>query len=118
MLRLEPPPDPTTWLRPGGLDAGQLLPLTEVANCLSQFDITLSSIDVISTGARTASNGPVAWLYDRILGPLPAIARRTVWLVLRLDPLTNAEAVDNRGGAGAGALRTAIIATRPVANRL
>lgn len=118
MLRIEPPPDMVTWLRPGSLDAGQLLPLGEVANCLSQFDITLSSIDVISAGARTASNGPVAQIYDSILGPLPAIARRTVWLVLRLDPLANAEAVANRSGGGEGALRTAIIATRRVANRL
>ncbi len=118
MLRIEPPPDTMTFLRPGTLGTEQMLPLAEIASSLTQFDITLSSIDIISTGARTASNGPVGWLYDRILGPLPAIARRTVWLVLRLDPLANAEAVDNRGGSGGGALRTAIIATRRVANRL
>jgi type VII secretion protein EccE len=118
MLRIEPPPDSMTWLRPGSLSSQQVVALSEIAGCLAQFDITLDSIDVISTGARTASNGPVAYLYDRILGPLPAIARRTVWLVLRLDPLANAQAVDNRGGGGAGALRSAIIATRRVANRL
>ena len=118
MLRIEPPPDSMTWLRPGSLGSVQELPLSEIASCLGQFDITLDSIDVISTGARTAGNGAVAWLYDRILGPLPAIARRTVWLVLRFDPLANAQAVDNRGGGGAGALRAAIIATRRVANRL
>ncbi|WP_433624620.1 type VII secretion protein EccE [Nocardia sp. CA-120079] len=118
MLRIDPPPDALTLLRRGSLSTDQLLPLTEIGRCLSQFDINLASIDVISTGARTAGDGPVAQLYDRILGPLPAIAHRTVWLVLRLDPLANAEAVDNRGGGGAGALRTAIIATRRVANRL
>ncbi|WP_216894437.1 type VII secretion protein EccE [Nocardia alni] len=118
MLRIEPPPDAMTKLRPGSLGSHQELMLSEIASCLGQFDITLDSIDIISTGARTASNGAVAWLYDSILGPLPAIARRTVWLVLRLDPLANAEAVDNRGGGGTGALRAAIIATRRVANRL
>ncbi|WP_330252278.1 type VII secretion protein EccE [Nocardia sp. NBC_00565] len=118
MLRIDPPPDALTLLRRGSLSTDQVLPLTEIGRCLSQFDINLASIDVISTGARTAGGGPVAQLYDRILGPLPAIAYRTVWLVLRLDPLANAEAVDNRGGGGAGALRTAIIATRRVANRL
>ncbi|MCM6776098.1 type VII secretion protein EccE [Nocardia sp. CDC159] len=118
VLRIEPPPDTMTFLRPGSLGTERMLPLTEIARCLTQFDITLASIDIVSIGARTASNGAVAQLYDRILGPLPAIARRTVWLVLRLDPLANAEAVDNRGGGGAGALRTAIIATRRVANRL
>ncbi|WP_433599710.1 type VII secretion protein EccE [Nocardia sp. CA-135953] len=118
MLRIDPPPDALTLLRRGSLSTDQVLPLTEIGRCLSQFDIDLASIDVISTGARTAGGGPVAQLYDRILGPLPAIAHRTVWLVLRLDPLANAEAVDNRGGGGAGALRTAVIATRRVANRL
>lgn len=118
MLRIDPPPDALTLLRRSSLSTDQVLPLTEIGRCLSQFDINLTSIDVISTGARTAGGGPVAQLYDRILGPLPAIAHRTVWLVLRLDPLANAEAVDNRGGGGAGALRTAIIATRRVANRL
>lgn len=118
MLRINPPPDALTLLRRGSLSTDQVLQLTEIGRCLSQFDINLASIDVISTGARTAGGGPVSQLYERILGPLPAIAHRTVWLVLRLNPLANTEAVDNRGGGGAGALRTAIIATRRVANRL
>ncbi|MGW0180402.1 type VII secretion protein EccE [Nocardia sp. NPDC003345] len=118
MLRIDPPPDTLTLLRPGSLNTEQLLPLPEIARCLDQFDLTLAGIDVVSTGARTAGTGVAAHLYDRILGPLPAIAHRTCWLVLRLDPLANAEAVDNRGGGGTGALRAAIIATRRVANRL
>lgn len=118
MLRIDPPPDALTLLRPGSLASEQLLPLPEIARCLDQFDLTLAGIDVVSTGARTAGTGIAAHLYDRILGPLPAIAHRTSWLVLRLDPLANAEAVDNRGGGGTGALRAAIIATRRVANRL
>ncbi|WP_280458239.1 type VII secretion protein EccE [Nocardia carnea] len=118
MLRIDPPPDTLTLLQPGSLSTEQLLPLPEIARCLDQFDLTLAGIDVVSTGARTAGTGVAAHLYDRIIGPLPAIAHRTCWLVLRLDPLANAEAVDNRGGGGAGALRAAIIATRRVANRL
>ncbi len=118
MLRIDPPPDTLTLLDRGSLSTDQLLPLPEIARCLDQFDLTLAGIDVVSTGARTAGTGVAAQLYDRILGPLPAIAHRTCWLVLRMDPLANAEAVDNRGGGGGGALRTAIIATRRVANRL
>ncbi|MFE1593213.1 type VII secretion protein EccE [Nocardia sp. NPDC058705] len=118
MLGIDPPPDAATLLRRGALSTDQLLPLAEIARCLDQFDIGLASVDVISTGARTAGTGPLARLYDQIIGPLPAIAHRTVWLVLRLDPLANAEAVANRGGSSTGALRTAIIATRRVANRL
>ncbi|MEV0356824.1 type VII secretion protein EccE [Nocardia sp. NPDC050697] len=118
MMRIDPPPDALTLLRRGALSTDQVLPLTDIGRCLSQFDIDLSAIDVISTGARTAGNGTIAQLYDRIIGPLPAIAHRTVWLVLRLDPLANAQAVESRGGGSAGSLRTAVIATRRVANRL
>ncbi|GGK57474.1 type VII secretion protein EccE [Nocardia camponoti] len=118
MLRIEPPDDTLTLLRAGTLSADQLLPLTEIAACLSQFDIELASIDVIATGARTAGTGPAARLYDSILGPLPAIAYRTCWLALRFDPTHNVGAVAKRGGGATGALRTAIIATRRVANRL
>ncbi|MGW6724425.1 type VII secretion protein EccE [Nocardia sp. NPDC055029] len=118
MLRIDPPPDSATLLRRGALSTEQVLPLAEIAKCLDQFDIALSSIDIISTGARTAGTGTLAALYNQIIGPLPAIAHRTVWLVLRMDPLANTDAVANRGGGAEGALRTAIIATRRVANRL
>ncbi|UGT39657.1 type VII secretion protein EccE [Nocardia yamanashiensis] len=129
MLRIDPPPDTLTLLKRGSLSTDQVLPLTEIASCLRQYDLELDSADVISTGTRTASAeavlsgyaasiAPLGHLYDEILGPLPAIAHRTVWLVLRLNPLNNSKAVDNRGGGPEGALRSAIIATRRVANRL
>ncbi|NNH71893.1 type VII secretion protein EccE [Nocardia uniformis] len=129
MLRIDHPPDSLTRLRRGSLSTDQELPLTEIARCLRQFDIELESIDVISTGTRTAGNeavlsgyassvAPLVRMYDEILGPLPAIAHRTVWLVLRLNPLASAKAVDNRGGGATGTLRAAAIATRRVANRL
>ncbi|MER7453421.1 type VII secretion protein EccE [Nocardia beijingensis] len=118
MLRIDPPPDALTLLRRDALSTDQVLPLAEIARCLRQFDITLASIDVIGTGSRTAGTGFVAQLYDRIIGPLPAIAQRTVWLVLQLEPLANAGAVDNRGGGSDGSVRSAIAATRRIANRL
>ncbi|MGW5105740.1 type VII secretion protein EccE [Nocardia sp. NPDC004123] len=129
MLRIDPPPDTLTLLRRGSLSTDQLLPLDEIAACLRQYDVELHSVDVISTGTRTASTeavisgyaasiAPLGRLYDEILGPLPAIAHRTMWLVLRLNPLDNAKAVDNRGGGPEGALRSALVATRRVANRL
>ncbi|WP_245676916.1 type VII secretion protein EccE [Nocardia acidivorans] len=129
MLRIDTPPDTLTLLRRGSLSTDQLLPLAEIASCLRQYDVELDSADVISTGTRTAgteavlsgyaaSIAPLGRLYDEILGPLPAIAHRTVWLVLRLNPLANSKAVQNRGGGPEGALRAAIVATRRVANRL
>ncbi|MGO4615613.1 type VII secretion protein EccE [Nocardia sp. 2YAB30] len=118
MLRIDAPPRFVTLLSPSGLSSGDKVPLPELARCLSQFDIDLASIDVISTGARTSDAGPVARLYDQILGPLPAVAQRTVWIVLRLNPLANVGAVDRRGGGSTGTLRSGIVATRRVANRL
>ncbi|MCA2210229.1 type VII secretion protein EccE [Nocardia rosealba] len=129
MLRVDSPPDTLTLLDRGSLSTDQVLPLTEIAHCLRQFDIALDSIDVVSTGTRTTSTdavltgyaaqvAPLGRMYDQILGPLPAIAQRTMWIVLRLDPLANAEAIANRGSGHEGTLRAAIIATLRVANRL
>lgn len=129
MLRVDSPPDTLTLLDRGSLSTDQVLPLSEIAHCLRQFDIALDSIDVVSTGTRTASSDavltgyaaavePLGRMYDQILGPLPAIAHRTMWIVLRLDPLANAEAIANRGSGHEGTLRAAIIATLRVTNRL
>src|SRR6201999_1408658 len=74
--------------------------------------------DVISQGARSYGHGPIAAVYDAVIGPLPAIAQRSVWVALRFDPSLCAEAVRRRGGGREGVLRTAITATRRVANRL
>ncbi|MEV5648576.1 type VII secretion protein EccE [Nocardia sp. NPDC052254] len=118
MLRIDAPPQHVTLLSPSGLNTGEMVPLPDIACCLSQFDIDLDSIDVITTGARTSDAGRVAQLYEQILGPLPAVAHRTAWVVLRFDPLANAPAIDRRGGGPEGTLRSAIVATRRVANRL
>lgn len=118
MLRIDAQPRTVTRLSPSGLLGDDMLPLAEIARCLDQFDIRLAAIDVISTGSRSAGAGAVAQTYESILGPLPAVAHRTVWVVLRLDPLTNAAAVARRGGGAEGTLRSAVVATRRVANRL
>lgn len=118
MLRVDAPARGLTLLAPDSVFTENVLPLPEIARCLTQFDIGLAAIDIISTGSRSYGNHLVARLYDDVLGPLPAIAHRTVWLALRLDPLANAQAVDSRGGGSTGSIRSAIVATRRVANRL
>lgn len=118
ILRIDAQPRTVARLSPSGLVGDDMLPLAEIARCLDQFDIRLAAIDVISMGSRTAGSGSVARIYESILGPLPAVAHRTVWVVLRLDPLANAAAVHRRGGGAEGTLRSAVIATRRVANRL
>ncbi|MGE2817458.1 type VII secretion protein EccE [Mycobacterium heidelbergense] len=118
LLKIEENPQAMTVLEPGTTVSGEMLSIQLVAGCLRQFDIELDSIDVISQGARSHGHSPIAAIYDAVLGPLPAIAQRTVWVALRFDPSVCAEAVRRRGGGREGVLRTATTATRRVANRL
>jgi type VII secretion protein EccE len=118
LLKIEEDPQAMTVMEPGMTVSGETLSIQLVTDCLRQFDITLDSIDVISQGARSHGDSPIAAVYDAVLGPLPAIAARAVWVALRFDPTLCADAVRRRGGDREGVLRTATTATRRVANRL
>ncbi|MDY6807572.1 MAG: type VII secretion protein EccE [Actinomycetota bacterium] len=122
VLRVSPGTPAVTYLTPAGATVsdptGQLVPLDALAECINPFDIRLDSIEVISHGVRSWGGGPIAQTYHRTLGPLAATAHRSVLVVLRLNPLDCADAVARRGGGAVGALRTATISTRRVANRL
>lgn len=118
LVRIHANPQALTVLEPGMTVSGETVSVQLLADCLHQFDITLASIDVISQGARSHGHGQIAAIYDAVLGPLPAIAQRDVWVVIRFDPALCADAVRNRGGGRDGMLRTATSATRRVANRL
>lgn len=118
MIRLDGAPPSLHVLTPGTAVSGETVPVNLLAECLRTFDVALQSIDVISQGSRSAGQGHVAAVYDAVLGPLPAVARRSVWVVVRFDPARCPDAVAARGGGWDGALRTAAVATRRVANRL
>ncbi|WP_194290029.1 type VII secretion protein EccE [Nocardia macrotermitis] len=118
MLQMEPRVVAPTLLSPKEIRTVDPIPLDEVARCLSQFDIRLAAIDVVALGVRTSGGHEAVRIYERMLGPLPATAVRTVWLVLRFDPQHNADAIGNRGGGPEGAARAMVIATRRVINRL
>jgi type VII secretion protein EccE len=118
VLRIDTPPPTIGLLDPSGSTGIAGIPLTALAESVRQFDIELESIDVVSHGIRSHGTGRVAQVYLRTLGPLPATAYRSVLVVLRLDPSRCPEAVARRGGGSEGALRTAIVATRRVANRI
>ncbi|OBK04569.1 type VII secretion protein EccE [Mycolicibacterium conceptionense] len=118
LLRIDENPRALTILEPGVTVSGEMVPVQALLDCLRQFDITLESIDIISQGARSAGHTDVAAVYDSVLGPLPAIAQRTVWIAVRFNPSRCAEAVRRRGGDRDGILRAATTATRRVANRL
>jgi type VII secretion protein EccE len=118
LIQIDENPQAMTVMEPGTTVSGDMVPVAALIECLRQFDITLDSIDIISQGARSHGRTDVAAVYDAVLGPLPAIAQRTVWIAVRFDPSQCAEAVRRRGGGREGILRAATTATRRVANRL
>lgn len=118
LLKIEENPQALTVLEPGTTVSGDTVPVEVLVDCLQQFDITVDSIDVISQGARSHGHSHVAAVYDAVLGPLPAIAQRNVWIAIRFDPARCPAAVRRRGGGRDGIVRTATTATRRVANRL
>ncbi|OBF17671.1 type VII secretion protein EccE [Mycobacterium kubicae] len=118
LLQIEENPQAMTIMEPGVTVSGETVPVQALVECLRQFDITLDSIDVVSQGARSQGHSQVAAVYDAVLGPLPAIAQRNVWIAVRFDPSRCADAVRRRGGGRDGILRAATTATRRVANRL
>jgi type VII secretion protein EccE len=118
VIEIDDSPEDLTVLDAGMTVSGEMVPLDVLADCLTQFDVELDSLDVISHGARSYGHTPVAAVYDAVLGPLPAIAHRTVRVVVRFDPSRCPQAVALRGGGRPGILRTAMVATRRVVNRL
>lgn len=98
--------------------ASHLLPLPELAQCLTQHDILLSGIDIISHGHRSRSGTPAGPIYESLLGPLPATAHRTVWLAISFDTVVCPDAASRRGGGEEGAGRAVTIATQRIVRAL
>lgn len=105
------------------IDAGiafteDIVPMTEIAECLWQYDIHLAGIDVAQAGRRVAPGTAYAGSYDQLIGVNPAVTARRTWLVLRLrfDPAD--ESIRNRGGGIEGAIKAAVAATRRVTRRM
>ncbi|MDQ5856269.1 MAG: type VII secretion protein EccE, partial [Actinomycetota bacterium] len=78
------------------------LPLGALAPCLEDRGVVLDAIQVIwhcyPGSAALPSSSPALRSYLEVLGPLPAAARRTTWVVVRLDPRRCLAAVAERGG--------------------
>ncbi|MEE6179143.1 type VII secretion protein EccE [Mycobacterium sp. 050134] len=118
VIRIDQDASAMTIMEPAAVVSGQTIPLRLLAECLRQFDVSLDSVDVIGRGVRLPGRNPIQAAYDAVLGPLPAIAARTVCVVIRVDPDRCPDAVRRRGGGWEGVLRTAATATSRVANRL
>lgn len=118
VLELQPPQGAATTLGRSAARTAPSLDLAVVSECLHQHDISVARIDIVSHGERTASGSPATEVYERLIGPLPAVATRTVWVTVTIDVPANRRAIDARGGTRVGVARTASIATERVARAL
>jgi type VII secretion protein EccE len=74
------------------------MPLEAVIEALRQFDVRLDSVDIVSVGTRRAGNGVRSAVQDDSgpAGDRRPLEERKTWLVLRMDPLHNVQAVATR----------------------
>ncbi|MCJ0905082.1 type VII secretion protein EccE [Rhodococcus sp. ARC_M6] len=114
VVEITPPRDYLTRIGRLSFHASHVLPTAALADCLHQHDISLTGIDIVSHGNRVAAGTPATEVYDRLIGPLPATATRTVWLALRFDGVEGVDAVERRGGGEQGAARSISVATSRV----
>jgi type VII secretion protein EccE len=100
----------SSMIAPVGGAAG--LPLGALSSCLADRGVVLDSIQVIwhcyPGNAALPPSSPALRSYLEVLGPLPAAARRTIWIALRLDPRRCPDAVATRGGGVTGCHRALI----------
>ena len=74
------------------------MPLEAVIEALRQFDVRLDSVDIVSVGTRQADQGVKSAVQDDsgARGDRRPLEERKTWLVLRMDPLHNVQAVAAR----------------------
>lgn len=117
VLLVEPAPALVTQA-----DGALSLPLSSLAPCLEDRGVILDSIQIIwhtyPGSAALPSESPALSSYMEVLGPLPAAARRTTWVAVRLDPRRCPAAIRERGGGVVGAHRALIGALSRVRNAL
>lgn len=113
--------DPTPSLIAPATDSAGL-PLSVLAPCLEDRGVILDSIQVIwhsyPGSAALPADSPALGSYLEVLGPLPAAARRTTWVAVRLDPRRCPAAIRERGGGVMGAHRALIGALSRVRSAL
>ncbi|MEV0945854.1 type VII secretion protein EccE [Rhodococcus sp. NPDC049939] len=118
VVEVLPPAGSLTQITRDKFEMTHALPTDALAECLQQHDISLSGIDIVSHGYRTAPGTPATEVYEKLVGPLPATATRMVWLALRFDATESTEAVAKRGGGEEGASRAITIAATRVVRAL
>ena len=103
-LLIDPVP---AMMSPVGSHTG--VPLAALAGCLQDRGVVLDAVGVIwhcyPGNSRLPVGSSAVAAYHEVLGPLPAVAQRSTWVTVRLDPSRCPAAVRERGGGVAGAHR-------------
>ncbi|WP_185981562.1 type VII secretion protein EccE [Skermania sp. ID1734] len=118
VLELSAAPGGISYATKESNEPAHTVPLAVFASLLTQHDIMLAGIDIISHGRRSQGPSIAAREYERLLGRLQAPTSQTVWLAVALDVVANAEAVRRRGGGTRGAARAVTIAATRIVREL
>lgn len=104
VIAVEPPPEQGYGRHGRGHRPSSVLPAGIVAAALRQFDVRLDGIDIVSVQTRDAAADAAAAAHDDDGQTLSAPAvpgPRHTWLILRMDPMRNADAVAARDSVAA-----------------
>ncbi|MGH3854856.1 MAG: type VII secretion protein EccE [Pseudonocardiaceae bacterium] len=106
---LEVDAEPSMITSVGG---GPRVPLSALAPCLEHRGVVLDAIQLLwhcyPGNAALPPSAPALLAYQEVLGSLPAAARRSTWVAVRLDPRRCPAAVAERGGGVLGCHRALI----------
>ncbi|WP_308248219.1 type VII secretion protein EccE [Nocardia nova] len=117
MVQLAPNLDLPTVIAERELYTEDTVPVQDLLPMLDQFGVRIE-IDIVTTGQRVRPAGSYSMLYDQLIGPHPVVGDRMTWLVLRLDPEHNLEALVRRGPVAESAPRALASAAHRIAGRL
>lgn len=116
VIAVGPPPPQTSGRHGRGHRPPAALPAGLAAAALRQFDVRLDGIDIVSVRTRHAGDdGDTSPADDGPTPAAPVVAdSRDTWLILRMDPMRNADAVAVRDSVAA----TLAVATERLAHDL
>lgn len=102
VIAIEPPRADTGRHGRRGPVPSPTLPVGLVAAALRQFDVRLDGIDIVSVRTQHTADGDTPPGEDAATAaPPPPPAPRDTWLILRMDPMRNADAVAVRDSVAA-----------------
>ena len=84
------------------IDVAELRPLLQ-----QSLGLAIESLSVVSVGSRRRSTGDYPRVYDTLIGTPPYAGQRETWLIVRINALPNAEALQWRTSIGTATLAAA-----------